>query len=61
MHVSMHTQLFELVQATLTLQKRSVQFFCLYHPPPSKKNKLSDCMFLEQFPKTTGILQLNMW
>ena len=37
---------FELVQATLTLQKRSVQFFCLYRPPPSKKNKLSHSMFL---------------
>ena len=31
--------------------KRPVQLFCLYRPPPSKKNKLSDSMFLEQFQK----------
>ena len=42
---------FELVQTTLTLQKRSVHFFCLYRPPPSLKNKLTDSLFLEQFPK----------
>ena len=31
---------FELFQATLSLEKRSVNFFCLYRPPPNRKNKL---------------------
>ena len=44
-----HTS-FELVQTTLTLEQRSVHFFCLYRPPPSRKNKLTDSLFLEQFP-----------
>ena len=28
---------FELFQATLSLEKRSVNFFCLYRPPPNHK------------------------
>ena len=33
---------FELFQATLSLEKRSVNFFCLYRPPPNCKNKLAN-------------------
>ena len=36
---------FELFQATLSLEKRSVNFFCLYRPPPNRKNKLTDSLF----------------
>ena len=39
---------FELFQATLALQKRSVNFFCLYRPPPNRKNILTDSLFVEQ-------------
>ena len=39
---------FELFQATLSLEKRSVNFFCLYRPPPNCKNKLTDSLFVEQ-------------
>ena len=35
-------------QATLSLEKRSVNFFCLYRPPPNRKNKLTDSLFVEQ-------------
>ena len=39
---------FELFQATLSLEKRSVNFFCLYRPPPNRKNKLTNSLFVEQ-------------
>ncbi|KAL8611832.1 hypothetical protein ACOMHN_041294 [Nucella lapillus] len=39
---------FELVQLTLDGHHR-VSFFCLYRPPPSKVNKLTDGMFFEEF------------
>ncbi|KAL8604097.1 hypothetical protein ACOMHN_047309 [Nucella lapillus] len=39
---------FELVQLTLDGHHR-VNFFCLYRPPPSKVNKLTDGMFFEEF------------
>ena len=39
---------FELFQATLSLEKKSVNFFCLYRPPPNRKNKLTDSLFVEQ-------------
>jgi len=39
---------FELFQATLSLEKRSVNHFCLYRPPPNRKNKLTDSLFVQQ-------------
>eukprot|EP00745_Piridium_sociabile_P027300 TRINITY_DN439_c0_g1_i27.p1 TRINITY_DN439_c0_g1~~TRINITY_DN439_c0_g1_i27.p1 ORF type:complete len:1128 (+),score=135.82 TRINITY_DN439_c0_g1_i27:139-3522(+) len=41
---------FELCHVRLTLPQRCLHFFCVYRPPPNRKNKLSDSMFLEQFP-----------
>ena len=41
---------FELVQVSVTLQYTALHFVCLYRPPPNHKNKLTDSMFLEQFP-----------
>ena len=36
---------FELFQVTLSLEKRSVNFFCLYRPPPNHKiNLLIPCL-----------------
>lgn len=40
---------FELVQMTPTLPQNCIRVFCLYRPPPSKKNKLSDSLFPDQF------------
>ena len=31
-------------------QDQSVTFLCVYRPPPSRKNKLSNKMFLDEFP-----------
>ena len=39
----------ELVQVTLTVPQH-VHLFCLYRPPPSKGNKLTDSVFLNEFP-----------
>ena len=33
-----HTS-FELVHATLVLHNQTINFFCIYHPPPNRKNK----------------------
>ena len=43
-----HTS-FELVHATLVLHNQTINFFCIYRPPPSRKNKLSFTLFLEEF------------
>ena len=43
-----HTS-FELVQLQLTAPHH-IHFFCLYRPPPSRKNKLTDTVFLSKFP-----------
>ena len=40
---------FETTQLTLTYNKQLTNLFCIYHPPPSKKNKFSDSMFFDQF------------
>ena len=42
-----HTS-FEVVQASITLQHNTLHFFCLYHPPPNRRNNLTDSMFTEQ-------------
>ena len=44
-----HTS-FEVVQASITLQHNTLYFFCLYRPPPIRRNNLSDSMFTEQLP-----------
>lgn len=41
---------FELVQINLTLPEQTIRFFLVYRPPPSRKNKLTDSLFLEQLP-----------
>ena len=44
-----HTS-FEVVQASITLQHNTLHFFCLYRPPPNRRNNLTDCMSTEQLP-----------
>ena len=44
-----HTS-FEVVQASITLQHNTQHFFCLYRPPPNRRNNLTDSMFTEQLP-----------
>ena len=44
-----HTS-FEVVQASITLQHNTLHFFCLYRPPPNRRNNLTDSMFSEQLP-----------
>ena len=43
-----HTS-FEQIHATIWLHQ-VVNIFCLYHPSPSRINKLSFTLFLEEFP-----------
>ena len=44
-----HTS-FEVVQASITLQYNTLHFFCLYRPPPNRRNNLTDSMITEQLP-----------
>ena len=44
-----HTS-FEVVQASITLQHNTLHFFCLYRPPPNRRNNLTDSMFTNQLP-----------
>ena len=44
-----HTS-FEIVQAAITTQINILHFFCLYRPPPNRRNKLTDTMSTEQMP-----------
>ena len=39
---------FEMFEATVSLEKMSVNFFCLYRPPPNRKNKFTDSLFVKQ-------------
>ena len=39
-----HTS-FEVVQASITLQHNTLHFFCLYRPPPSRRNNLTDYVY----------------
>ena len=50
---------FELVHATLVLHNQTINFFCIYRPPSSRKNKLSFTLFLEEEP--VGFQQFNHW
>ena len=38
------------MQASITLQHNTLHFFCLYRPPPKRRNNLADSMFTEQLP-----------
>ena len=40
---------FETAQLTLTYDKQLSNLFCIYRPPPSKKNKFSDSVFRSVF------------
>ena len=42
-----HTS-FEVVQASITLQHNTLNFFCVYRPPPNRRNNLTDSMFTEK-------------
>ena len=42
-----HTS-FEVVQASINLHHNILHFFCLYRPPPKRRNNLTDSMFTEQ-------------
>ena len=44
-----HTS-FEVVQASITLQHNILHFFCLYRPPPNRRNNLTDSMYTDQLP-----------
>ena len=44
-----HTS-FEVVQASITVQQITLHFFCLYRPPPNRRNNLTGSMFTEQLP-----------
>ena len=44
-----HTS-FEVVQASITLQHNTQHFFCLFRPPPNRRNNLTDFMLTEQLP-----------
>jgi hypothetical protein len=41
---------FEVVHMTLNTNNRRVNMVCLYRPPPSKRNKLTDVIFLSELP-----------
>ena len=44
-----HTS-FEVVQASITLLHNALHSFCLYHPPPNRRNNLTDSVLSEQLP-----------
>ena len=39
-----HTS-FEVVQASITLQHNTLHFFCLYSPPPNRRNNFTDYVY----------------
>ena len=41
---------FEVGQASITLQHNTLHFFCLYRPPPNRRNNLTNSMFTEKLP-----------
>ena len=48
---------FETARLTLTYNKQLTNLFCIYRPPPSKKNKFSDSIFfLISFPTSLNTL-----
>ena len=41
---------FEICEVRISLDSHTVVFLSVYRPLPSRKNKLTNAMFLEQFP-----------
>ena len=41
---------FEVMQASITLQRNTLHSLCLYRPPPNRQDNLTDYMFTEQLP-----------
>ena len=39
---------FELARVSLAMTQQTVNFFCVYRPPPSRKNKQTDSVFVDQ-------------
>ena len=39
---------FELARVSLSMTQQTVNFFCVYRSPPSRKNKQTDSMFFDQ-------------
>ena len=46
---------FECVELSLTLNQIAATCVCLYRPPPSKRNKLSNSSFLREFPELLSV------
>ena len=46
-NTNLHT--FELLETTLNIDNKSYHIFCVYRPPPSRKNKLKPSDFLDEF------------
>ena len=44
-----HHQSFEVIRLSITLTSGNINFFCLYRPPPSRINQLTDTCFLSDF------------
>ena len=44
-----HTS-FELAHLSLSLGQSHLNVFCLYRPPPNKQNRLTDSLFIQEFP-----------
>ena len=48
LHCKQSRTSFEVVQASITIQRNTLHCFCLYRPPPNRRNNLTDSMFTEQ-------------
>ena len=46
---SFHHQSFEVIRLSITLTSGNINFFCLYRPPPSRNNQLTDSSFFSDF------------
>ena len=47
--LSFHHQSFKLMWLSITLTSGNINFFCLYRPPPSRNNQLTDSSFFSEF------------
>ena len=46
---SFHHQSFQVIRLSITLTSGNIKFFCLYRPPPSINNQLTDKSFFSEF------------
>ena len=44
-HTSFEVVVVVVVQASITLQHNALHFFCLYRPPPNRRNNLTDYVY----------------